>query len=213
MKKILNNWYFYGLVPAAVALAVLIVRWSAMPVLSRVSLINFIGLLLHQAEEYGWPGGAPCFMNKYMRGGDERYPLNQLSAMIVNVTLVYVCYLLPVFLPDVMWLGLAPILFGCVFQVLLHGVVFMVKFHHFYNSGIAAVLCIHVPCGIYYIWYAVSHSMLSGSDWLFGVLYLLGMIAFTGLAGQVVFSSRDSRFPFNEREIAQGEKFARRMGV
>lgn len=213
MDKWWTKWYFWGLVPAAAALAALIIGWDGMGFLQRVSLINFIGLLLHQFEEFGFPGGAPYFMNRYMRGGDERYPLNQVSAMITNMSIAYICYLLPVFFPNVMWLGMAPILFGCVFQVILHGVVFLVKFRHFYNPGTAAVFCIHVPCGIAYIWYAVSHSLMSGRDWLFAIIYLFAMIAATVVLGQLVFSSRDSRFPFNEREIRAGERFAERMGV
>jgi len=67
------------------------------------------------------------FLNKYMRGGTERYPLNQFSAMLVNVVIAYLCYLLPVIFPGIIWLGLTPILFGCVFQVILHLVVFLIK--------------------------------------------------------------------------------------
>jgi hypothetical protein len=40
--------------------------------------------------------------------------------MVINVPAAYAFYLLPVFFPGVIWLGLAPILFGFV-EVLLHG--------------------------------------------------------------------------------------------
>lgn len=213
MKWWNRHWYEFGLVPAAIALVVLIVKWGEMPILARVSLINFIGIMLHQFEEYGIPGGTPVFMNKYMRGGDERYPLNQFSAMIVNIVIGYISYLLPVFLPDIIWLGMAPILFGCVFQVVMHIGVFAGKFHRFYNPGLGAVLCIHVPCGIYYIWYTVSNSLVSGRDWVFTVIYMIVLVAFTALAGQVIFSSKDSKYPFDEKEIAAGERFARKMGL
>ena len=143
MKWFCRHWYEVGLIPAGVALVCLIVWWNDCSVLQRICIVNFIGILLHQFEEYGLPGGAPVFINKYMRNGSERYPLNQFSAMLVNVVIAYLCYLLPVFLPGIIWLGLAPILFGCVFQVMLHLAVFYVKFHHFYNSGLAAVICIH----------------------------------------------------------------------
>ena len=161
----------------------------------------------------GFPGGAPVFLNKYMRGGTERYPLNQFSAMLVNVVIAYLCYLLPVFLPEIVWLGLAPVLFGCVFQVMLHLMVFLIKFHHFYNSGLAAVLCIHVPCGILYIRYAASQGLLAGRTWLYTVLYLIGMILFTVLFGQKLFSRKDSPYPFDKKEVEAGEQFAKRMGI
>ena len=213
MKWFCRHWYEVGLIPAGIALAFLLVKWSGMPVLQRISLVNFIGIMLHQFEEYCFPGGAPTFGNKYMRGGTDRYPLNQFSAMLVNVVIAYLCYLLPVFLPGVLWLGLAPILFGCVFQVMLHLVVFLIKFHHFYNSGLAAVLCIHVPCGILYIRHAASLGLLAGRTWTYALIYLIVMIVFTVLLGQKLLSRRDSPYPFDEKEVEAGERFARKMGI
>ena len=213
MKWFCRHWYEVGLIPAGAALVFLIARWGGLLVLQRISLINFIGILLHQFEEYGFPGGAPVFLNKYMRGGTERYPLNQFSAMVVNVIIAYLCYLLPVFFPETIWLGLAPVLFGCVFQVMLHVIVFLVKFHCFYNPGLAAVLCIHAPCGFIYICYVASHGLLTPRTGLFTVLYLIAMIVFTVLFGQKLLSREDSPYPFDEKEIEAGKRFARRMGI
>lgn len=155
----------------------------------------------------------PYFMNKYMRGGNERYPLNQFSAMVVNVVIGYVCYLFPVFFSHIIWLGMAPVPFGCVFQVLMHMRLFFIKFRRFYNPGVGAVLFVHMPCGIYYIHYTVSRPLVTGKDWLFTLIYLVGMVEFTGVVGQVIFSSKDSKYAFDENEILHGEKFARRMGL
>lgn len=213
MKWFCRHWYEVGLLPAGIALAFLAVRWSDMQVLQRISLINFVGIMLHQFEEYGFPGGAPTFGNRYIRGGTERYPLNQFSAMLVNVVIAYSCYLLPVIFPEVIWLGLAPVLFGCVFQVMLHLVVFLVKFRRFYNSGLAAVLCIHVPCGILYIRHAAALGLLTGKTWACALAYLLVMIVFTLLFGQKLLSRKDSPYPFDEKEVEAGERFARKMGI
>ena len=213
MKWFCRHWYEVGLFSAGIALVLLLVMWGGMPVLQRINFVNFIGIMLHQFEEYCFPGGAPTFGNKYMRGGTDRYPLNQFSAMLVNVVIAYICYLLPVFLPEVIWLGLAPILFGCVFQVMLHLVVFLVKFHHFYNSGLAAVLCIHVPCGILYIRQAAAQGLLTGKTWTYALIYLIVMIVFTVLCGQKLLSRRDSPYPFDEKEVEAGERFARKMGI
>lgn len=213
MKWWNRHWYEAGLVPATIALVLLIAKWPDLSVLTRIAVINFIGILIHQFEEYGFPGGTPYFMNKYMRGGNERYPLNPLSAMVVNVGIGYICYLLPVFFPNVIWLGMAPILFGCVFQVIMHLGVFFIKFHRFYNPGVGAVLCIHLPCGIYYICYTVKNHLVTTGDWGLTALYLVGMVAFTGIVGQVLLSSIDSKYAFSEKEILAGEKFARRMGL
>ena len=213
MKWFCRHWYEVGIIPAGIAFVFLIIKWGDMQVLQRISLINFIGIMLHQFEEYGFPGGAPTFGNKYIRGGTDRYPLNQFSAMLVNVLIAYICYLLPVIFPENIALGLAPILFGCVFQVMLHLVVFLVKFHHFYNSGLVAVLCIHVPCGILYISHAASQGLLTSRTWTYALIYLFVMIVFTILFGQKLLSKKDSQYPFDEKEVEAGERFARKMGI
>ena len=89
MKWFCRHWYEVGLFPAGIALLCLFINWEGMSVLQRISLINYIGIMIHQFEEYGLPGGAPVFLNKYMRGGTDRYPLNQFSAMLVNVVIAY----------------------------------------------------------------------------------------------------------------------------
>ena len=213
MKWFCRHWYEVGIIPAGIAFVLLLIKWGDMQALQRISLINFIGIMLHQFEEYGFPGGAPTFGNKYIRGGTDRYPLNQFSAMLVNVLIAYICYLLPVIFPENIALGLAPILFGCVFQVMLHLVVFLVKFHHFYNSGLAAVLCIHVPCGILYIRHAASQGLLTSITWTYALIYLFVMIVFTILLGQKLLSKKDSLYPFDEKEVEAGERFARKMGI
>lgn len=52
-----RHWYDVGAVVAAVATISLIAGWQDMSVLRRLLALNFIALLIHQYEEYGWPGG------------------------------------------------------------------------------------------------------------------------------------------------------------
>ena len=136
-----------------------------------------------------------------------------LSSIFSQLVRNNICYLLPVIFPENIALGLAPILFGCVFQVMLHLVVFLVKFHHFYNSGLVAVLCIHVPCGILYISHAASQGLLTSRTWTYALIYLFVMIVFTILFGQKLLSKKDSQYPFDEKEVEAGERFARKMGI
>ena len=216
MKFWCRHWYECGLISALVGLICLVIFWKDLSVLSRVSMINFIGLLLHQFEEYGTPGGTPVFINKYMQKSDipDRYPLNQKSAMVTNCLIVYVCYLLPVFLPNMIWLGLAPILFGCGFQVIQHLLLIGIKFRRFYNPGLGAVMLIHIPCGIYYLWYVIRHHLVQRTDWLLGVIYMLFMIiVLTVLLTYKILSDKNSKYPFSWEEVEKGEKFAKRMNA
>ena len=123
LKKLCRHWYNIGIVIALCALVALIVFWNRMSMLLRFNTISFIAMLVHQFEEYGFPGGEPMIMNRVLQGSDipDRYPLNQFSAMFTNVFFSYVIYVLPILFPNVIWLGIAPMLMGMM-QFVIHGV-------------------------------------------------------------------------------------------
>ena len=124
MKFLRRHWYDIGGIIAIGAAACLVIFWTQLEMLVRIQLMSFIAILVHQYEEYGFPGGEPAITNMVMQPSDlpDRYPLNQNSAMIGNVLVTYTVYLLPVFLPQVIWLGLAPILMG-IAQFIVHGII------------------------------------------------------------------------------------------
>lgn len=137
MKWFCRHWYDIGAIVFFIALITLVLRWSEMELTQKLLLMNFMALLFHQFEEYRFPGGEPAIMNMALRGSDipDRYPLNQLSAMITNVIVAYLVYLPPVFLTHVTWLGLGPVLFGFM-QFMVHGIVTNIKLRSFYNPGL-----------------------------------------------------------------------------
>lgn len=147
LKFLRRHWHELGLVPAIVAGAYLTFGWSELAVLQRLLLLNFIVVLLHQLEEYRLPGGFPAVANLVLLRSPtpDRYPVNQNSAMVANVFFAYLFYLLPVFLPDVIWLGLGPVLIGAVVQLVGHGIVINRKLGSFYNPGLATTVLGHVP--------------------------------------------------------------------
>ena len=62
MRFIRRHLYTLGLPIAIVA-----VMWAVVSDLTRVQwilLLNFVVLLLHQFEEYAWPGGEPRIINE-----------------------------------------------------------------------------------------------------------------------------------------------------
>jgi len=86
MRFVRRHWYTLGLPIAGIAIV-----WASVSDLTRVQwilLLNFVVLLLHQFEEYAWPGGEPWIINEVMqRKGSrpDRYPLNQNNAFFINV--------------------------------------------------------------------------------------------------------------------------------
>ena len=92
---------------------------------------------LHEFEEYGWPGGEPAIMNKVIQPSDrpDRYPLNQNSAMIVNVAW-YPFALVALVFQHQIWLGLGTLLFW-VGQFVIHGIVTNLKRKTVLQPGLA----------------------------------------------------------------------------
>jgi len=214
MQFFRRHWYEGGGVVAIIASIVLIALWRDVGVLQRLLWLNFIVILVHMYEEYGWPGGLPAIINWGISNSPtpDRYPLNQNSAMIINVGAAYTFYLIPVFFGHVIWLGLAPVLFGLT-QFLGHGIVFNRKLRSIYNPGLAAVTLGHVPIGIYYIYYIQTHGLATVWDWAIAVVY---MLVFTWVAlvkmTYTWLADRESPYVFDEVEMRRfnvPEKLAR----
>ena len=205
MQFIRRHWYSLGL-----AFTVLAVGWALLGDLRTVQvilLLNFAVLTLHQFEEYAWPGGEPWIINEVMQpkgSRPDRYPLNQNNAFFMNVPLAWSFYLIPVFFPAVVWLGLAPVLFGFG-QFIAHGIANNKKLRAFYNPGLAAVVLGHIPIGIWYLVEVYSKSTLW--DWAFAVAY---MALFMGVGmmriGYGLLADENSPYPFASEEI---ERFDR----
>jgi hypothetical protein len=70
----------------------------------------------------------------------------------------------------------------------------------------------HLPLGIWYIVEVYQKGMISGWDWLFGVLY---MVVFIGVVFQVlgygIMASPHSRYPFDRAEIVKWDRERRLM--
>jgi hypothetical protein len=202
----LRNWYNVGLGVAILALSYGVV--ADLDTLQEILLLNFAVLLLHEFEEYGWPGGGATFMNEVMfrSGRADRYPLNQLNSWAVNQPIAYAFYLLPVFFPSVIWLGLAPILFSLL-EIVLHVGGGMVRARALYNPGLATVVP-WLGLGIWYLVEVNNQNLITSTDWLLGVAYLLGFVVVgLGLVGYVWLVDRDSPYPFAPEEMSRFERY------
>lgn len=209
MKFMRNHWYDIGLIPMFAAVLLLVMLWSKLEVLQRLALMNFAVIFWHQFEEYRLPGGEAAITNLVSQpsgdGPADRYPLNQNNAMVMNVTAAYIVYLFPVLFPDVLWVGFMPVVFG-ISQLIIHAVITPRKIgNRIYSPGCGAVLFGHVPVGIYWFCYTISHGLLGISDVIFGLLYLFVFIAvFMLRIGYGVLKSPNSAYPFPEAEFERG---------
>ncbi len=205
MNFMRKNWYYIGgglFVVLAIGLAVF---WNDMSMLRKLMWISFMALLVHQFEEYAWPGGFPAIMNIAWQPGEkeksDRYPLNRQSAWFVNVLIAYPFYILPILFPNLIWLGLAPVLFG-MGQFGVHGIIINRKLHSIYNPGLFAVVFLHWPIGIYYIWYIYAQGLVQAWTWPVAILLMIA-VAFFGVNMPVArwFNDPNSPYPFDQAEM------------
>lgn len=203
MKWFCRHWYDVGVVPFIITLVILVLQWHDLDVVEKLLMMSFMTILFHQFEEYRFPGGEPAIMNITLQDSDipDRYPLNQFSAMLTNVIVTYTVYLIPIFLPDVIWLGLMPMLFGFM-QFIVHGIATNIKMRTFYNPGLVAVVFLHFPIGIYYIYYVTTQGLITGMDWVVAVFYmiLVACIVVNGLTYKVL-PNRNTKWIFDEVEM------------
>lgn len=198
-----ENWYYIGGV-YFVALSFIMGFWgSHFSHIQVILIFSFMALLIHQFEEYALPGGFPAIFNRTVNRElerPERYPLNKNSCLIVNVILAYPFYILAILLPGVIWLGLAQVIFGMM-QIFMHGIFINLRMKSWYNPGLAAVIFLHIPIGIYYIWYVAAYGLAGTWDYIAGFICAI-IVAILIIALPVrLLADKQSKYPFSENEM------------
>lgn len=203
MKFYRRNWYYIGAI-LFVALSFFMGFWgSNFSHIQVILIFSFMALLVHQFEEYGFPGGFPAIFNILMNGETEtpdRFPQNSNLAMIVNVVLAYPFYIVAILLPNVIWLGLATMFFG-LFQIIGHGVMTNLKLKSFYNPGLGACVFLHGPIGVYFIWYVASNGLAGTWDYIGGIIGMIVATVLIVLIPVKLLSNRQAKYPFSQAEM------------
>ena len=116
---------------------------------------------------------------------------------ILGLSILYCCYR---FFPNLIWLGIAQILFGML-QLIVHGVITNIKLKSLYNPGLAAVVFLHWPIGIYYIWYVTTNHLAGTGDFIIGAIVTVLAAIVMILLPIRLLGSKESKFPFSEAEM------------
>ena len=118
---------------------------------------------------------------------------------------------LPILFPNLIWLGLAQVLFGMA-QILIHGIVINVKMKSWYNPGLAAVVFLHWPIGMYYIRHVYANGLIQPWHWIAGIgVTVLAAMLIVNLPVQLL-KDKNSEYAYSAEEMKRfhvGEKLAR----
>ncbi|OMF24198.1 HXXEE domain-containing protein [Paenibacillus peoriae] len=208
MNLLRKYWQDAGAIIGVVVCIVLLMNPAIHSDITGMLWLSFVAILFHQFEEYRWPGYFAGLFNNVMFKSDtpDHYPLNTQSAMIINVAIAYVFYLLPVWFPQVIWLGLAPVFMG-FFQVVWHGIVVNIKAKTLYNPGLFTALLLHVPVGIWYIHEIVQRDIPTAIDWIVGTIYFVFAVYIFIIKGNIWLKKSDSPYSFSKQQLgAYGRK-------
>ena len=105
--------------------------------------------------------------------------------------------------PNLIWLGLAQVLFGMV-QFGVHGIVINRIMRSIYNPGLFVVVFLHWPIGIYYIWYIYTRGLAQLWMWPVAIV-LVALAAILGVNMPVTrwFVDPNSPYPFDDKTMAR----------
>lgn len=201
MSFLRSHWYDLGAGLAVVLIAVLVfVRPRGITLILWVSLAS---LFVHQLEEYRFPGTFPGMMNRVMFGSSQpdRFPLNQNTALIVNVTVGWLVYLLAAIVgAHAPWLAIAAILIS-VGNFVAHTFLFNIRGKTPYNPGMLTAVVLFLPISTYFFYVVISRHFATPADWIVGVI--LGVaLNYLGILKVIdLLKDKDTRFVFPERNI------------
>lgn len=167
MQRLNNNWAKLGGAAGLFILFLLPFTDLKWPETEYLLWIQFSFLLFHQFEEYIYPGGFKDFFNFNILNKNRitRFPLNNISVLLVNVALGWTAYPLCAYLNiNFIWFALGLVLI-MIFNGVLHSVVAL--FTKKYNPGLISGLFLLIPFGIFII--LKLNNSLTFSDWLSGI--------------------------------------------
>jgi hypothetical protein len=214
MKFLRRHWYEVSVGIALVIFACLALFWNNLSVLQRLSLANLGVIFLHFFEEFGFPGGFPKLANAVLYPSADapadRYPLNQNSVMIGNWIFAILFYIPPIFFPNLIWLGLMPILFGAVGQSISHLIVNNIAMRTWYNGGLATTVFGHIPIVVLYVTYVQQRGLATVWDYVIAVIYAVAAYALFFRRLIFALGDKNSPYPFDGVEMRRFDRLNRK---
>ena len=208
IDKLTYSHFYVDIIAFVVASFSLIIGWSEMEIYIRLAYILFIGMCLHQLEEYRWPGGFVWGYNTIQKSDKpDRYPGNRLSASLIDVvSLILGGYFL-------FWNCTAVVsavfaMFALI-EVVVHigfGSIMLKKFRSkgketIYFPGNATSWFIFAPFGAATLYELITNNLLIAMGWIQSILYLILFLLFIVLLPQKLFKNPNTHYAYKTKPI------------
>jgi len=166
-----KKWFDIGAILAVIVIKGILMYVNHMSNVSLALWMGFASLLLHQVEEYHWPGYFPEMLNKvlYKSKIPDRYPLNANSAFIIDVGIEWTTYIVAAFLAEsALWLGIAVMVFSFG-NFIMHAFYYNIKAKTFYNPGMVTSVIFLLPVSVFFFWSVITGHIAGMWDYVIGI--------------------------------------------
>ncbi len=209
MKFWRKNWYYIGgVIFVALAFLMGLWGWRYLSTIQVIMVFSWMGMLMHQFEEYAIPGGFPMVSNMAGLGEiecPERYPLNARQCFLSNVIFCYLSYIIPIFFPQLIWMSASQV-FAAIWQLPGHGIAINMRMKSIYNPGLAATVFLQTPVAIYYVWYVARFIPEKAHQMWWGIPGSIAILLLTFIVPIIVMRDKNSPYPFEEKELYGNNK-------
>jgi hypothetical protein len=201
MDFIRNHWFDFGLGVALLTIGIVFFNIEKLSAIKLILWLNFIALLLHQFEEYRFPGYFPFFFNKFMYKSKmpDRYPLNTFTAFIINVFFGWIGYLLGVkYGEDAPAIGMIVILITFL-NFIAHTFIANIRAKTLYNPGMITSILFGLPLTFFYF-RKISGENIPAGEYITGIVFAL-IITFVGIILPIrLLADKNTTYIFEKRK-------------
>jgi len=175
------TWFKENWSKADVVVSIVLTIYLLVIVLPKSTLLFAILMLtpiymLHEIEEYVFPGGFAQFMNKNIFKADpENGPLTLNAVFWINVTAIWIIFPLYTLWAVFDITQATAIAYILILQAIIHLILGIVG-KRLFNPGMITAWLIHVPWATWTIWLLVQAKVVTNPFWNFDLLIALLII-------------------------------------
>ncbi len=188
LKKFNQIWPIVGGAFALIILVLVLILWNDSVLIQKLTLLywlNLAVLMLHEFEEYVFPGGFKHFINHKtifaIKERPETEPINDTVIVVINLGIWFVFILAALITSTAPWLGFGMIIFNIV-NIIGHLIIFQ-KGTKGYNPGMITALLM-IPFLIFSFIFVITNDFLNLGGYL-----AAGIMGFASGASLPIFGS------------------------
>lgn len=197
MKWLVNNWYKATIFAAIYSLLFIFLFVYKQDFALFLIWLHVPVYLLHETEEFVFPGGFPEMMTEMLvgKGHEISYALKK-AGFWINVPFIFFGF--PFVAALATLLGLSWGMYVVYFTLIaaIPHLISAVKDKKLYNPGMIVSVFLNLPVSIYTIYYFASHNVVPVSAHMIGLGLAIG-----AMAGPMIFQIRKA-----QKEISMEDK-------